>query len=130
MLADEWRISKLQHYWERPEYWEESWRFEETCCHSNSSESLSALTDAKNFNEWIIIIIIIIWKCWIDDHFRYLQSSQSSSHQILKRKSSNKIINLIYHIVWMQIKNGASLQILLLNSQLYRQIWTNITTKP
>ena len=25
-LEDEWRPSKLQHYWERPEYWEESWR--------------------------------------------------------------------------------------------------------
>ena len=26
MLADEWRLSKLLHYWKRPEYWEESWR--------------------------------------------------------------------------------------------------------
>ena len=31
-----------------PEYWEESWRLEETCCHSNSSEKPSAKTDAKN----------------------------------------------------------------------------------
>ena len=23
---DEWRQSKLLHYWDRPEYWEESWR--------------------------------------------------------------------------------------------------------
>ena len=30
-LEDEWRPSKLQHYWERSEYWEESWRLEETC---------------------------------------------------------------------------------------------------
>ena len=27
---------------ERPEYWEESWRLEETCCHSDSSEKPSA----------------------------------------------------------------------------------------
>ena len=31
-----------------PEYWEESWRLEETCCHSNSSEKLSANTEVKN----------------------------------------------------------------------------------
>ena len=24
---------KLQYYWARPEYWEETWRFEETCCY-------------------------------------------------------------------------------------------------
>ncbi len=45
------RPSNLQHYWERPEYWEESRRLEETCCHSNSSEGPSANTDGKNSNE-------------------------------------------------------------------------------
>ena len=30
------------------EYWEESWRLEETCCHSNSSKSPSANADVKN----------------------------------------------------------------------------------
>ena len=29
-------------HWERPEYWEESWRLEKTCCHSNSNEKPSA----------------------------------------------------------------------------------------
>ena len=48
MLAAEWRPSKWQDYWERPEYWEESGRLEETCCHSNSSERPSANVDAKN----------------------------------------------------------------------------------
>ena len=43
-----WRPSKLLHYWERPKYWEESWRLEETCCRSNSSESPSAKTNVKN----------------------------------------------------------------------------------
>ena len=47
-LADELRPSKLQHYWERPEYWEESWRLEETCWHSNSSEIPSPNADMKN----------------------------------------------------------------------------------
>ena len=43
-----WRLSKLQHYWEWPEYWEESWRLEENCCHSNPNEKPSAKTDMKN----------------------------------------------------------------------------------
>ena len=47
-MADEWRPSKLLNYWERPEYWEESWRLEETCCHSNSRERPSAKADVKN----------------------------------------------------------------------------------
>ena len=43
------RPFKLQHCWERPEYWgEESWRLQETCCHSNSSERPSANADVKN----------------------------------------------------------------------------------
>ena len=47
-MADDWRPSKQQHYWERIEYWEESWRLEETCCHSNSSEKPSANTDVRD----------------------------------------------------------------------------------
>ena len=47
-LEDEWRPSKLQHYWEQPEYWEESWRLEETCCHSVSREKPSSKIDVKN----------------------------------------------------------------------------------
>ena len=30
------------------EYWEESWRLEETCCHSDSSEKPSASAGVKN----------------------------------------------------------------------------------
>ena len=40
--------SKLLHYCDRPEYWEESWRFVETCCHSNSSERPSTDAGMKN----------------------------------------------------------------------------------
>ena len=50
-LAAEWRLSKQQHYWRRPEYWEESLILEETCCHSISSERPSANADVKNSNE-------------------------------------------------------------------------------
>ena len=38
----------LNDYWKLPEYWEESWRLVETCCHSNSSERPSVLADGKN----------------------------------------------------------------------------------
>ena len=47
-LEDEWRPSKLRHYWERPEYREESWRLEENCYHSNSCERPSANAYVKN----------------------------------------------------------------------------------
>ena len=40
--------SKLLHFWKRPEYWEESWRLEETFSHSNFSERSSADADLKN----------------------------------------------------------------------------------
>ena len=45
---DEWRPPKLLHYWDRPENWEESWRLDGTCCHSNSSEKPSANAGGKN----------------------------------------------------------------------------------
>ena len=35
-------IIQTTTYWERPEYWEESLRLEETCCRSNSCERPSA----------------------------------------------------------------------------------------
>ena len=40
-IRDEWRKSKLQHYWDRPEYWEESWRLEVTSYHSNVREPIN-----------------------------------------------------------------------------------------
>ena len=57
VLADH-RI-KRQHCWGWPEYWDESWRLEETCCHSNSSEKPLTNSDVKNSRGIIIIIIII-----------------------------------------------------------------------
>ena len=48
MLKDNWRPSKLQHYWERHEYSEESWILKETCGHSNSIEIPSANAGVKN----------------------------------------------------------------------------------
>ena len=37
-LKEKSRLSRLQYCWDKPEYWEESWRPEETSCHSGSSE--------------------------------------------------------------------------------------------
>ena len=45
------RGETIHFYWKRPEYWEECWRLEETCCHSISSERPSAYADVKNSNE-------------------------------------------------------------------------------
>ena len=49
-LEVEGRVETIQTtaLWERPEYWEESWRLEETCCHSNSSERPSANAGGKS----------------------------------------------------------------------------------
>ena len=47
-LDDVWRPSKILHYWDRPEYREESWNFGKTCCHSNSSEKHSANAGVEN----------------------------------------------------------------------------------
>ena len=40
--------TRLQHSYDWPENWEESWRFEETCCFSNSSERPSANSGMEN----------------------------------------------------------------------------------
>ena len=63
------RPSKLQHFWERLDYWEESWRLGVTCCHSNSSKKPSANADKKNS---IIIIIIIIRRLVENETYKYL----------------------------------------------------------
>ena len=41
----------------RLEYWEEFWRIEETCCHSDSSEKASANANVKNCKSIITIIL-------------------------------------------------------------------------
>ena len=56
-----WRTSG-HHCWERPEYWEESWRLEESCCHSNISERPSVNANVKNSKG--VIIIIKLKKLW------------------------------------------------------------------
>ena len=47
-LEIKWRQSKLLHYWDQPQYWEESRRLEETCYHSNAMRKLSANAGVKN----------------------------------------------------------------------------------
>ena len=44
-LEDKLRPFRIQHYKDWLEYWEESWRLEETCCHSDSSERPSTNAD-------------------------------------------------------------------------------------
>ena len=47
-LEEKWEPFNLQRYWDRPEYWEDSLRLEETCYQSESSERPSANADVKN----------------------------------------------------------------------------------
>ena len=71
------RPSRLQHCWDWPESWEESWRSEETCCHSDSSgrppanavlQKKKIIIIIKNYisnnntDKWYQIIIIILNK--------------------------------------------------------------------
>ena len=51
-----------QHCWDQTEYWEESWRPEETCCHSDSHEGPSANAGVKNLSG--------ISKSKVSDHSR------------------------------------------------------------
>ena len=54
---------RLQYYWNQPEYSEESWRPEDTCCHSNSQthKLMRVLKEklAKNKEKIMIIIILL-----------------------------------------------------------------------
>ena len=54
------RPSKLQHYQDQTKYWEESWRLEETCCHSDSSGKLSANAGVKNYQMGKIITMLCV----------------------------------------------------------------------
>ena len=38
-ITDGWMLSKLQHFLDRSELWEASWRFEETSCHQRIDTS-------------------------------------------------------------------------------------------
>ena len=55
---EESRPFKLQHCWDRPEFWEESRTLEETCYHSDSSEKPLANADRKTCNNYWIFV----WK--------------------------------------------------------------------
>ena len=70
----------LLNYWDRPEYWEESWRLEETWCHSNSSEKPSAYTGVKNLQASKIMIIkrrkmgsLKVFLCFVSEINSYLK---------------------------------------------------------
>ena len=62
-LEDEWSPSKLQHCWDQPKYWEESWRFEKIYCCSDSSKKPSVNILWKLTRTLITIIINNIQIC-------------------------------------------------------------------
>ena len=59
-FEDESRTSKLEHYWHRPEYREEFWRSEVTCCHSKSSQRSSANVGAKKLAMRICMVDFVV----------------------------------------------------------------------
>ena len=46
------RPSNVRHYWNRPQYWEESWRPEETCCFSDCREKPLLMMLWKTYKEY------------------------------------------------------------------------------
>ena len=47
-LGNKRTCGNIPHCWDRPEYWEESWRLEEACCHSNFNDKPSLNACVKN----------------------------------------------------------------------------------
>ena len=46
--SEESELYSRHHCKDRQEYWEESWKLKETCCHSDSSEKPPIKTDVIN----------------------------------------------------------------------------------
>ena len=53
------------------EYWEESWRLEETCCHSNSIQQPPAKAGDKISQKSKIILLITIFSNYCNDNRDY-----------------------------------------------------------
>ena len=86
-----WKPSKQLYCWDQPETWEESWRLEETCGHSNFSERLSANDEMKNSQGVIMIIIIkylVVFRHSIDTIVTFQNLSLCSS------VCCNRVLNL------------------------------------
>ena len=59
--VEESRPNTLQHCWDRPKYWEKSWRPKETCCHANFSLKPTSLCWCEKLVKIIIIVMITVW---------------------------------------------------------------------
>ena len=83
----EWRPSKLQHYYDRLEYWEEFWTLKESCCDSNSIEKPSANDGEKNSQKSQMKILKVkkktLKKC--------LQPTDSCRNQKIKEIRQNMV---------------------------------------
>ena len=90
--------SRRQHCWDRPEYWEESWRPEETCCHSISSERPSTNAGVKSSLGVIIIIMIIdrIYK----EHWRLLKIPNTYIKIITVSCSDIELVTRLQILYW------------------------------
>ena len=126
-LADEWRPSKLQHYWEQPEYWEESWGLEETCCHSNSSERPPANAVVKNSkgvnnnnDNWFIIYLAAFYM-ELEKRQMVINSSLKSLNKTYLKRTFVYVTSAplwkIFICIWYHSKKSVKIK-LGVNSQL------------
>ena len=82
---------KLLHYWERPEYWEESWKHEETYCLSNSRERPSAITGVKNSQGVNYKYVINISMC--------VFSNDSFNFEVIALVLNNFVLRIIHNLL-------------------------------
>ena len=61
---EESKPSRLHIYWDRAEYWEESWRPEEIYCHSDLKEKPPGKASAKtphNNKKDLFVVCYVVW---------------------------------------------------------------------
>ena len=82
-------MSKLQHCWDRPEYWEEPWKLEETSFRSNSCGKPSTNTDVK-MSEGVKIVDFAVSA----DHRINLKESEKKDKYLDLSREFKKLWNM------------------------------------
>ena len=77
---------------DRPEYWEASWKLEETCCHSNSSQKPSASTGMKNSQKISCNNNNMIWSGNVWKEFRINRKLHHKKYGKLDCGTNSRII--------------------------------------
>ena len=114
-LKDKWRPSKLLNYWDRPEYCEDPWRLEETCCHSNSSQLTSVWKTRKGVNNNNLIVRIVFFNISGESLSVFKVESTDSSHTVINLlKLRNGWTNPYLYVITIFLR---SLHVQILNTR-------------